>query len=347
MYAKLTYTFFLSCAACLVSACSSDAPENPEVSKGAELSFAVADLSRASVTSKFNDFAVYGEMKKNAGDQANPIVIFNGTEVRYNGEGWRYEGTQYWYPDYEYSFVGVNPLSMVGAANTPRYADSKLSFTYTIPTSAGKLQKNSDVTDIIVATHRRLYETDEFVHGTITSALLRFRHILSLINIAPKLDDRDMNDGDRMYFHNMELSGFRTKATFNIQPAPRQSNPMTDDGVIEIGDYAGEASFTIQFPQPKELKNHGTNVKLFDDDDALIMLPQIFGTDSEAKIVLTYTINNDSQKKQLIIPLNNMRWESGASYTYKITVDRMGLKLSTTTITDWELVNNSFDAIIE
>ena len=348
MYAKLTYIFLLSCVACLLSACSSsDAPENPEVSKGVELSFAVSDLSRGSVTTKFSDFAVFGEMQGET--SAKPIVIFNGTEVRYqgDGEGWRYAGTQYWYPNYEYSFVAVNPLTVLGTAGNSRYADSHLSFSYAIPTTGGVLQKNSDVTDIIAATYRRLYDKDEFVNPTITSALLRFRHLLSLINIAPRLDDKDMNDNAIIQFHKMVLSGFKTRASFDIVPAQRQSNLQTDDGVITISDLSGEASIAVDFAQPKEIKNHGTNVKLFDDTDALVMLPQTFDVDSEAKITLTYTIDNDGKPKQLTIPLNNMKWESGSSYTYKITIDRMGLKLATTILQPWIVSTTDVDGVIK
>lgn len=344
MHARLTYIFFFSLAALLISSCESETPGNIDLGKGTEMSFDVSNSTRASVTSSFNKFAVYGDMKFFSDNNVvNPIILFNKTEVEYIDNSWTYKGaTQYWLPRHEHTFVAISPLSVL-ETGTPLYSNSRLSFIYSIPTTEGKLLKNNDVTDIIAATHRRLFnDNDEN-----TTATFHFGHILSLINIAPELDDKEMRDDDVLKIHKLELSGFSTTATINIIPALRQSNSQTDDWVIDIDKYEGEGVFSVSFTTPIEVKNHDGKVYIFDANDAIIMLPQLFAADSQAKIVLTYTMNDGSQESLLTVPLKRIRWESGKSYTYRLLLDKYGLKLETMTISDWEETTVDFNATIE
>lgn len=334
MHAKLTYLYILCCIALMASSCTADAPDIDDV-RGAELSFAVSNLSRASESPAFNKFAVYGDMKFPVDNSTIPTVIFNKTEVEYKNNTWSYAGTQYWFPKHEHSFVAVHPLSVLEADNTPQYSNSQLSFTYTIPTTAGNKVSSNSITDIIAATHRRLYNVDD--KNSVTT--LNFGHLMSKINFAPALDGNMMTDEDYIEFYKFELTGFKTKATFNIVPASRQSNSQTDDRVVEVTRQESEGSLTIEFAQPVKITGNSKNVSLFDDNSALIMLPQSFGADSDAKIVLSYKINKESTIKEIILPLMNREWESGKSYVYKFTITRQAAHFDTTIITDWEVVN--------
>lgn len=336
MDAKLTYLFFLSFAACLVSSCSSDAPENVEGSKGSEITFAVAELSRASVTTSFNKFALYGDMKFPVDATGVPSGVFNKTEVEYKDGSWYYDGIQYWYPRHEHSFIAISPVSALETSGTPQYLNSQLSFTYIIPTTSGNEVANySDVADIMAATHRRLQDKDV----TNTTVTFRFSHIMSLINISPALDDNLMAPDEYMKIHRLELSGFKTKAMFNILPASRQSNNQTDDRVIDIAGHDMAGKLTIDFTEPIKVTNDRKNVSLFDNDDAIIMLPQTFGADSDARIIVYYTINDESTEKQLLLSLKGKTWESGKSYNYRFILNRRGLISETTAITDWDEMN--------
>lgn len=343
MDAKLTYLFFLSFAACLVSSCASDAPESMDSGKGAELSFAVSGLSRASVTTSINKFAVYGDTKLPADATAEPVVIFNNTEVEYrkDSDSWYYNNTQYWYPNREHSFVAVSPVSVLEAGNNPRYSNSQLSFTYTIPTTdgSGTLSSNSDVNDIIVATYRKLYDKDSFISTVESRVTLKFGHILSLINIAPALDDNIMKNDEYILIRKLELSGVTTKARFDIVPAPRQSNNETDDMVVDVTGQE-DGNLTIRFNEPVKIFNNRKNVSLFKNDDAIIMLPRVFAAGSDAKFIISYSINDDPEIKQISLSLDNRSWESGKSYAYKFTIDRIGLLHSEqTTIVNWDVTD--------
>lgn len=344
MYAKLTYLFFIPLAVCLASSCTSEKADNAESGKGPELSFAVSGLTRASVTTSFDEFAVYGDIRRPANDILSPAVLFDKTEVKYNKEkdGWCYEGTQYWIPEYEHSFVAISPSSVLGAGSASSYLNSHLSFTYTIPTEdGGTLSDYGDVTDIIAATHRRLYKEDD-KEDKVNNATITFffGHLLSLINFAPALDDNTLKEEYFLLFHKLELSGFSTKAEFDILPASRQSDIQTDDMEVRIKGHEGSGNLTIRFTKPVKVLNDGNPVRLFDHNDAVIMLPQAFADGSDAKIILYYTVNDSSEEKRIILPLNNRgAWESGKSYTYRVIIDRKGPSIAETTIKDWEVLD--------
>lgn len=160
------------------------------------------------------------------------------------------------------------------------------------------------------------------------------------------LDENLMSQDESFQFHKVELSGLKTTATFNIIPAPLQTNSQTDDRVIEVSNQQGEDKLTIEFAEPKIVKNHGGSVSFFDDNDALIMLPQTFAADSNAQLILTYTVNGGTQEKQVTTPLKDIKWEAGKSYAYKIklAIDKQEMKVKAT-ITDWEVLNaDNFDA---
>lgn len=338
MCSKQNYLYFLSILiACLASSCVPDTPGSEDADRGAELSFAASDLTRASVTTSLDQFAVYGDMKLPGSNNATPFVMFNKTKVEYKNDNWFYDGTQYWFPKHEHSFVAVSPLSVLDTDNNPQYSNSRLSFTYTIPTTDGNLSDKNAVPDILAATHRRLYiPEDDIVNNTVA---FRFGHMMSLINIAPALNDNIMDKEEYIEFRKLELTGFKTKATFKILPASRLSYNQTDDWDMAVTDQEGEANLTIEFAEPKKVINNGENVKLFDENDAIIMLPQVFSSDSQAKIILTYTINNETETRQISSPLKLLEWEPGKGYTYRFTLDRTGLLFGTTTITDWEVMN--------
>ena len=325
-------------AVCSIASCTSDTLDPETVSSGSEVVFNISSITRSTLTTNDNitgkSFAVFADKKHNRESYSiTPSIVMGGTEVSYSGSSWTYADTQYWLNDHTYSFVALHPYSDNGISDKA-YSNSALSFTYTLPSD----YKNT--TDILTATHRRKYNEIEKNHHPVS---FRFSHILSLINIAVTLDDNLMGQDESFQFRKLELSGIKTTATFRITPASLQNNPETDDRVVEVSNQQGEDNLTIEFAEPKIVKNHGESVSFFDDNDALIMLPQVSPADSQAKIILTYTKNDETQTRQISSPLK-IEWEFGKGYTYKFALDRTGLLLETTTITDWNKKESSADA---
>ena len=301
------------------------------------MSFDVAPETRA-MTTVINEFSVYGD-KKFPTDNIDPVVIFNKTSVFKLDGDWYYNDTQYWFPKHEHSFVAVSPSSALESESTPQYYGSGLSFVYTMPTYSGRemqdAQIKSDLKDIVAATHRRLYNEDDKV-GAIS---LRFGHLLSMVNFAPKFDDKTLNPDDYIQFHKLEISGLKKKANIAITPAPLLENPQTDDRIIEFSGHDGNDKLTITFVKDKIVEN-GKQIDMFADTDALIMLPQLFEASSEATVRFTYSFKDESENlRQGTISLIGQEWKPGSSYTYHFTVDKIGLNLGTAAIQEWNLLN--------
>lgn len=337
--AKLIYFLFL--AVCLLSSCTSDSP-TPDYGKSKEVSFDVSDKTRATATTNLTEFAVFGDMKFPVNAATAPSVVFNNTKVEYLDGKWSYDDVQYWFPQHEHSFIAVSPLSVFSSDNTPQYLNSKLSFRYTIPTSADDNSVNlRDLKDIVVATHRRLYNPDD-PNSTI---IFRFGHIMSLINLSAALDDNIMGRNEYIKIQKLEFSGVKIKARFDILPASRLSGNQTDDMVLDMTEQE-EGNFSIVLTTPVKVGNDAQNVSLFADNDAIIMLPQVFATDSESEIIVHYTANEDTSMQQVSLPLQNLKWNSAKSYLYRFTIEKNGVRFDNCEITPWNSVQGE-EIIVE
>ena len=161
IHKKLLFIKLLTIAACVLQACSSDSPDIAPGENHQEMKFVTTEVARA-FTSGINyagsRFALFGDMKYST---YGPSVIFHNKEVEYNGIAWTYEGTQYWHPEHEHSFVAVYPSKALKDAGDPQYEASMLSFTYTIPTADDKTIDKEGVLDLLVATHRRQYSNGD------------------------------------------------------------------------------------------------------------------------------------------------------------------------------------------
>lgn len=343
MLDHLRHKLFPLSAGLLLFSCSS---EEPSVS-GYEMKFDISGVSRSAVTTAANitekPFAIFGDMVP-SGLTDNPsarTVLYDNTPVTYLNSAWTVPSHQYWYHNHEHSFVAIHPASVLSMTDAgSKYINSQHSFTYTLPL------EQTNVSDILVATHRRVY-TDQREYdkaGNVTGGAadvvyLQFGHILSRINLAPAFADNVMNEEGFINFHKVEFSGFKTKVTYKITPASLLSSSQTDDREVITSDHEGNGNLIIEFPDPITVKNDNKNVRLFDDDDSIIMLPQEFTAEQDAKIILSYTINNETSIKQIALLLNGQEWISGKSYNYKFTIDRTGLVFGSTTITDWNVLD--------
>ena len=332
-YNPLQITLLIICGMLCFTSCGSDSVYEPEAGRGVEMSFDVASETRA-MTTVINEFSVYGDKKFQTDDMATNL-IFNKTSVVNRDGVWHYDGTQYWFPNHEHSFVAISPSSALESAALPQYYGSELSFVYTMPTYSGKemqdAQDKSDLIDVLAATHRRIYNDGDKVNAI----SLRFGHLLSMINFAPRLDDNTIKEDDYVRFHKIEISGLKKKAKIAITPAPRLENTRTDDRIIEFTEHEGNDKLTITFVEDKIVKN-GQQINLFADNDALIMLPQLFDDSSEATVRFTYSFKEDSEnRRQGSISLIGQEWKTGNAYTYNFKVDKVGLSLGTATIQAW------------
>lgn len=330
---RLRYNLFASAALCIMASCSADDPAGPAAASDAAMEFSVgaevrSSSSEAADNLRFSPFSVFSDIYNSS--CSTPLTMMVNVPLTYNQDDnrWEYGGQYYWFPGFEHSFVAVYPASAVSAADAVTdYSDSRLTFTYTLPSD------RSQTIDLLAATHRRKYiSTSEKAEPV----CMKFSHILTKINLAGALVDEDMGPDDYIEFSKLELINFNSTATFGITPAPLQSNSQTDDRIVGLSGHTTKGTYTINFDTPLKIVNHRQHITFLDDSEAILMIPQQFEITSDARMRLTYTVKGYQYENTVDIPLAGNNWISGRSYLYNFTISKWGLKLTTTTIVDWE-----------
>lgn len=344
MLDHLRHTLILLSVGLLFFSCSTDEPDT----SGREMKFDISSVSRSAVTTAENitknPFAVFADrIPSNLADNQSALrsTVYHNTPVTYTTSGWTTSEVQFWFHNHEHSFVAIHPASVLSANDANiSYLNSQLSFSYTLPSD------HTQTADLLAATHRRRYtenlqfdDKGNITGGQAEAVYLQFNHMLTQINLSPAFYDNNAGKDAFIQVHKIVLSGFKNNATFNILPSSLQSTAQTDDRAIEVKDQKGSGDLTITYAKPIIIKNDKQNVSLFGKNDAIIMLPQSFAENSDAKIIFSYSYNNDETIKDVTFSLQNMKWEIGKSYNYSFTIERLGITLESTAITDWDLMN--------
>lgn len=327
----------IAAAAACAASCTSE-PEPEALESGEEMQFEAmeAPASRTVITTSNNitnkPFLVFGDVNRTGVFYQGLQKIFMGDTVTYVNKTWDYETPIYWLMGQEHSFVAIHPayIQEIPEKNID-YQDSKVSFTYETPTD-----KYKESTDILVATHRRKYTRDNA--GAVKFG---FKHILTRLNIAPAIDEVLMyedekdkikypyNENEYILIHRIELYGLKTKAEFSFAPVPFKPGEVNTDERLETYnlDKNSVKPIILEFRDDKiKVTNNKQNVAVFDDNNALLLLPQTIGEDVYA--ILYYTVNGDHTEKDLIrkitLPLSGIsEWERGKSYTYKFSIQKV------------------------
>lgn len=327
MNPKILYIILLN-ACWLLSSCDGGEPEGGGKKPSSEMQFVVSELSRASVTANIDTegsrFAVFGDMRFAGNTEKSPSVLFDKDEVVYTGGRWICDNIRYWFPEFEYSFIAVHPTAIVTLTGADaQYTESSLSFTYTIPVSADNVLDKQELSDIIVATHRRIHKEDPSTPAAPVG--LKFWHTMSRVNF------RLTNAGaaDNVVVNSITLEGVNTTGTFTIAPAPLLPGSIqTDDYISSWTGISNNrdiiANIAVDVPE-NEVR------PLFPDDDALLMIPQ--PDNHDVLMQITYTLYDaNAQPEQItlkaVTPIGG--WEPGKVYTYSMAVSEITKEIDLT-----------------
>lgn len=325
--------------ACATS-CASD-PEPDALESGEVMQFEAmeAPASRTIITKDANitkkPFMVFGEVNRTGVFYQGIQRIFTGDKVTYNSttKNWTYDTSIYWLMGQEHSFVAVHPAYIQEIPEKIEYKDSRISFTYETPLDEDCYYKES--TDILIAAHRRIYNLDRA--GAVK---FRFKHILTRLDIAPALEEALMypdetdkskypdNADEYIQIHRIEIYGLRTKASFSF------ASDHLVPGAVQTDDWSETYDLDLNSVKPIKLEfrddtikvtNNNQNVSVFDDDNALLLLPQKIG--DGVYVIVYYTVNGDHTVNDLIrkitFPLSGIsEWEVGKKYTYKFSFQK-------------------------
>lgn len=278
---------------------------------GSEMQFVVSsEQARGSVTTTLETegsrFALYGDKKflSDSQERNSLYKIFDNTPVSFTGNSWIYDTPQYWFPNFEYSFVALHPTG-VGSTS---YENSTLRLEYTLPDNF------ADTRDIMTSTHRRKYPAGSSA-GT-RQVRLGFFHIMSKLNFLLKY-----NEPVEKIDVSLALEGVNRTGTFTITPAPLSSDGLqTDDCAYSWIDLSDKGAVSVEIegisPNPDKLANNG--FPIFSDNDALFMIPQ--PGNKGITLSITCTIHNGEHVEQFVSSAEIEGWETGKAYTYSLTL---------------------------
>lgn len=307
----------------IFSSCDSE----PVATGSDELQFGVSEVTRASATDASNitvsPFIVFGDMHPTSSPSFLTSIL-DGTVVSHVDGSWVYSGTQYWFPDHEHSFVAVHPASVITGGNY-QYSDSRLSFSYDYP------QDFRQAADILVATHRRIYE--EKPKKKTYPVSFRFHHLLSRIQPEVKILDPSILKC-QVVITGITFKDYSSSATYNVTPAPLVGNSIqTDDGGSDQGwVITGTSDLKFSFPEEgpgllnKVIPDNAFH-KILADDDALLLLPKSTPTVME----MTYKVYEPSESNPDVYNLIDEQtvsqtiptgFQAGMSYTLSLTMIR-------------------------
>ncbi len=301
---------------------------------GCAMEFDVEPLSRASLTTAKNlyaaPFAVYSDWSKTEDIFHNG---FFGERVAYDAStgSWKHENTQYWWPDFEHSFVAVHPHEAANTIRELKYAENTLSMIVIMPSNY------TDAVDILTATHRRNY-----IDGNSSPVVFKFDHILSNFNIRVSYTN-PAEDAAPLFVNSISFEDVPTQATYRLTPAPLTgSSTMTSDYVLDPDSYDGwlnqrNGTVSLTFREARDSKRtipaDGKPHDLFSADDALLMIPN---PDAPTDMIITYTTADSAGEHQkserLSIPQG---WHAGMSYTLSLSITEGKIEFSIS-VAEWE-----------
>lgn len=219
---------------------------------------------------------------------SNGSKYFENQQVNYNGSTWSYTPAHYYPVTGTLSFRAYYPYSGGSSSNGIITSSTSNTLTITYQTPAAL----ADQPDLVVAS------VDGQNSGIVNfTGGNNFTHILA----AVKFTVGGLTAGFALT--KVEFTGIVTSGSYNY---PAWS--PTSTGTINHGD--GSTAFYTHTSQAE-----GTN--MLPDNNCFMLIPQSFGSSSEAKITISYTKNSTPGTCE--ISLAGTSWTAGGSYAYKLS----------------------------
>ena len=222
--------------------------------------------------------------------------VFTAQRVNKINDSWEYSPGKSWVLSAnEYHFSAYLPAD----AGTPRITNNQL---YSIDFNCATQQ-----TDLMMA-----YTTVPKADFGKTVEM-SFKHALAAINFSFKLKE------GFTYSHTYKVTGIKwnnvyTQGTFALN----SNNTITSSVTGQLGEtqtlpFTG-THFTVTTPM---------------DSDFLFVIPQTLASAS-----LTFILEIDGVRKEIVKSVSSIQWESGKRYTYTISIDPFEITVQTT---PWEI----------
>lgn len=298
---------FAAMAALAITSCS----QNEEIeapAKKAEIKFQsivkTAPRVASMATDNFTDFHIYGY---NIGNNAMTTTTNISTPLISNGSAYhRDDNTKPWEGDIYYW-----PATATDKVCFFAYSPTTSDITYTAatgyPTLGYTIKAVANQVDLVAAKQENLLKNSNAV-------TLDFNHILTQINFSAKLEAKFTYTISKI-----EITGVAETGTYDYGTGEWSGQTGTQS-YIYAGHYE-TAGYTPTAVGTGDEVSFSTNPL----DNALMLLPQTFSADSNAKISITYNVKastgqetfNGTKEVEL---KNTTAWGEGKNIRYTLTL---------------------------
>lgn len=250
-------------------------------------------------------FSVWGGYDNNATN------VFNGTEVRYEGNAWTYTGTQYWIAGKNYDFYAVYPTAETLTA---------AGCTVTCTTNGALDIQDFDVTkghDLMTAKREDMNGSNPEQVG------LSFQHELAQVKVVVKRSSQ-WGETNETISVNASFYGMQSKGRF-------QNGTWTDTSHEE--ETSTRFKSNVQLTSSESQKTLFTTTEI--PDGSVMFIPQVL-TES-VKLAISYTVNGQPGDALEPIALYNHtgQWNKSTSYLYEITINPDGIIFDNLQADNW------------
>lgn len=179
-----------------------------------------------------------------------------------------------------------------------------------------------------------LYAVKKGVARSKEAVALTFYHMLSKVEVALKSGDGNPELTGAV----VTIVGTKLKADFTPDKAADIANQSARAGMITLTVTSNEAA-------PIKIKTVTTDNFDSNSDygEAVVLPKQTIAKDAP---FIQVKLSNNAVFSYKISDSSGLTLESGKKYTYKITVNQAGLSV-TSTITDWEQINKTGEAVMD
>ena len=294
-----------------------------------------------------DEFDVYGFKWKTG--PIDPLDVFTGDDVKYNGSTWSYSPVRIWDQSYDnYTFFAVFPKDQLGdEAAEHDYAQRGLFI-------SNELTYNGSNEVLLVAQQKTVAKAN--YNATVP---LVFKHVGSWLDIKVK-KHADL-ESVAVTVTDFALSNIQTKGKFTVASYDGSDNPVgkTVSDVAGLGwDLAASPVVNDDDAIPYKITssvvmNAGDDCAALDLLTNLILMPQVLTTGGGSQTLTisytiqdgsgqTFTYNDKSYELRLFDNIDDednedtliTKWMPGVHYTYYITINANTIQFSAT-IAPW------------
>ena len=206
----------------------------------------VANSTRATdiTTANIADFGVYGTVTKGG----NSALIFNNTEVKKDGDKYKYSPAQYWIAAAEYDFLAFAPYANAKWTYTPTNEQVAQNGTFSFDNYAAAADQD------VVYAYQTKTTADKLDASNTQAVEFTFKHILS--KVAFSFTNTFNDNKTTLNVYNVKINNTAKTGTMAIAEGVDAAWEVAGDLIVPFGAQAADATAALANGAELKLAHH-------------------------------------------------------------------------------------------